>query len=139
MKQYVLYTAISLSINGFSQHGQPAISVDSITMVRGNVNEELRISNSDIVLINKDSVGHVLSTCVISLVFDTLTTMYERNSIDDLVVEMNIVPAIQKHGEYVEYWSDGRVRVRGFYVHGFRRGTWVYFGPNGDVIEYKDF
>ena len=44
-----------------------------------------------------------------------------------------------RHGEWVEYWKNTKVRSTGFYAGGEFHGKWVWFEENGKLIKRQNY
>ena len=46
----------------------------------------------------------------------------------------------ERHGLYTQYYADGTTVERaGQYTYGERTGPWIFYGPDGTVINENDF
>ena len=43
------------------------------------------------------------------------------------------------HGEYVYYWSNGRIRFSGTFSKNKRVGTWINYDQYGDIILKENY
>ncbi len=82
------------------------------------------------------SVGHqVLSTQ--QRFFDIQSITFQ--SLSDALPSSTAGPAPVMNGEYVTYWSNGKVRTRGTYVNGKPTGVFQSFFENGQRESEGDF
>jgi CheY-like chemotaxis protein len=43
----------------------------------------------------------------------------------------------QRHGEFIDYYEDGRVRCQGRFEHGLQSGVWNTYWPNGEPADQR--
>ncbi len=99
---------------------------------------KLRLAfNADEPKVNTDSVQTLQDTTP-PIVNDSLKTAYINNTKQEfyptgqLKLEAKMNEENKMHGEYKEYWENGKLKVKGNYENGFRMGVWKYYKETGE-------